>query len=167
MIVLAYLLKDYGISKWYAELVDVDEKEDEIVGNKIKFINEFFVIKNPYGDIYFAILEPEKDWDVETNMTPLFVHRVFTSDVYSHNIHVYAFKIFYEKIYEVDDKSKALNLAREEYNAKFGTIPSHYIVGSESDSIVHVTLCSEVPKDEAIKIIREYEPLILWELSGE
>jgi len=170
MYVLAYLLRDYGLSKWYATLVEVDDKENEMEGNKIRFINDFLITKNPYNDVYFAVVEPVEAYDVKTNMKPLFVHRIFIHEAtYSHNVYIYAFRMFYEVAYSFDDRFNALYLAHREYRNKFGVVPPHYIITSDpsfGNFGTHVILCSEVPKDEAIKIIREYEPIVLWELSG-
>lgn len=124
--------------------------------------------ENPYKDVYFIVTEsiylcpfisPKTD-KFYTNMTPLFARRYHDRYIY-----IYSTRILYEKGYIKIGAELLLDELREEYRSKHGNVPPNFII-IESGKYGYIMLCSQVPKEEALKIIKDYESVVLWELSG-
>jgi len=137
-----------------------------------------FFDNNPYGDIYFISVHLENlkgnNSYVELTFQPLWIFRLL-------QLHIYAFKLLYFKSYNNillnytpenirQTIKKCINTTFKEYESKFGVIePKHYIIGVDTTQYAsHVFVCvyivKPINKRDAIKIIREYEPLVLWEI---
>jgi len=157
MYVLTYPFYYTGIRKDSAVLVRIHGVRIILVK---KYVN---ILHNPYGDVYFIITDAfqEEGDGFETTLKPIFIYQ---HDKYNF-FKIYGLRPIYERH---NDNSLSLardiDVARKEYAEKHGSMPKHYI-GAYAFGFSHVCLCEEVSRDEALKIINDYEPLVLWEAT--
>jgi hypothetical protein len=137
----------FGTSNYYyAILYEINNKECKPI--RIVKINE-----NPYGDVYFVISNP----NMITNIKPIFI-----LDYNPKPRYVYAYRLIKTKSYYVGAeyiKEFAKLLAD-----KLSKSNKQYIIKSLIN-VVRVYIVEGLSKEETLKILEEYEPVVLWLLS--
>jgi len=130
-----------------------------------KFIKVYYGIKNPYNEIYFIYLNKvfidnisSKTVYIKTNVKPLWV-----SEVKDEILYIYTVRLLHEKeeLFSIDEHDELiLELVANKYlkNNVF-----HYFL-TASSYFKRVYLFEPISKDEAIKIMEEYESTVLWEV---
>jgi len=131
---------------YYMILYEINDKEYKPI--RIVKVNE-----NPYGDVYFVISNP----NMITNLKPIFILDYTPKPRY-----VYAYRIIKTESYYVGaeySKEFANLLAYE-----FSMSNKQYII-EDLINIVRVYIVDGLSKEEALKILEEYEPIVLWIVS--
>jgi hypothetical protein len=132
--------------------------------NGIKIIRRFLKIDNPYNDIYFIavpqiLLQIDKNTSfVSTTLSPFFNVGILT---------IYAFKLLYEKIFKnYHPLYEYISIAQKEYISKTinPILTKDYIMLVTSRK-VYTYVTKQIHTNEALEIIKTYEPALLWELT--
>jgi hypothetical protein len=132
---------------------------------KFKFIKYYYEIENIYGDVYFLQVNADflsndiidKELLVKTNVNPLWIHEEINGDIY----YIYAVKLLID-----EELWFPVNTAEEPIfkyiSNRYGNNIHYFLTQSYKHRRIY--LVEPINKEEALRIMNEYEPIILWEL---